>query len=215
VANTSRFSTRAEEILALTCWLNDTREAFNAGVDDLTGWPLRMHRGAGVWRENKGGIWQAWQEINTFAQLEEARKRRTVEPNSFALLENSDLLHLFTDKGKSETEAVELAECCRRIVKEIAPPAEIDQQTQMNRSDLDLLTLPNSEARNVRPKSTTKSGSKKRTSGKRPGWLLEKAIVEECEHASSLASLIERLKQREEFESATKDGAKKIDSLLK
>ncbi len=213
IVDSDRFTSRSEEISTVQEWLNDTREAFNAGVDYLTAWVLNMHRGAGVWREKRDGIWREWQEITTLDQLAEARSRHTADPDSCALLENHKLLDAFTSKGKTEVDAVRLAECCRTIVKEIAPPAEADQQTQMNRSDLDLLTLPDSEARNVRPKSKTKSGAKKKASGKRPGWLLEKAIWEECKCASSLKLLIERVGNREEFQSAKKDGAKKIATL--
>jgi len=44
-------------------WLGDTHTAFNAGVDYLATWLLRMHRGAGVWRERLDGIWGTWKNI--------------------------------------------------------------------------------------------------------------------------------------------------------
>jgi hypothetical protein len=211
VVDQARFQGRDQEIAATRKWLDDTREAFNAGVDYLAGWLLKMHRGTGVWREKRDGVWREWNEITSLAELKAARQRYTDAPDSFALLENHELLDVFRNKAKAE--AVELAECCRRIVKEIAPPTEPGQQTQMNRSDVDLLTLEDSEARGVRPKSDTKSGAAKKTSGKRPGWCLEKAISENCERAASLVDLITRLKSCEEFQSAKRDGDKKIATL--
>lgn len=215
IVDANRFNTRADEIRSTHQWLDDTRVAFNTGVDYLTGWLLKMHRGAGVSRAKHDGIWREWREITTTEELQQARQRNRDEPQLFALLENHELLNAFKGKSKSEAEAIELAECCRRIMAEIAPPADEGQQVQMNRSDLDLLTLPASEARGVRPKSAAKDGSKKKTSGKRPGWMLDKAIFEECDRSDSLDVLFTRLRQRQEFQSAMKDGEKKIKALKK
>lgn len=150
LVDTARFKTRAEEIDASQRWLDDTREAFNVGVDYLTLWLLRMHRGAGVCRESNDGIWREWKEITTFQELQEARKRHKATPDSFALLENRDLLQAFKGKGKSEAEAVELAECCRRIANELCPPSEGRDDKQMPRDSLDLLLNPKSRALGVR-----------------------------------------------------------------
>jgi hypothetical protein len=53
----------------------DTHVAFNTGVDYLAAWLLRMHRGAGVWRERKDGIWGAWSSIATHEDLRGAREK--------------------------------------------------------------------------------------------------------------------------------------------
>lgn len=150
VVDCARFNARVDEIEQVSRWLNDTREAFNTGVDYLTGWLLRMHRGAGVWREKRDGIWREWQEITTLNALDEARSRHKNDPGSFALLENRELLGSFRDKGKSESDAVELAECCRRIAKELCPPSEDSSGAQMPRDSLDLLINPDSDARGLR-----------------------------------------------------------------
>src|SRR5690606_33045431 len=140
IVDSERFQSRAEEIASTRKWLDDTREAFNAGVDYLTGWLLRMHPGAGVWREKRDGIWREWQEITTLDALNDARSRRNADPANFALIENRELLDTFRSIGKSEAEAVELAECCRCIAKELCPPNEDSSSAQMPRGDLDLLT---------------------------------------------------------------------------
>lgn len=150
IVDGERFQTRDREVQTVQQWLDDTREAFNAGVDYLTWWLLRMHRGAGVWREKRDGIWREWQEITTLNQLEEARSRHKTDPDSFALLENRELLDAFTSNGKTEAETVELAECCRRIAKELCPPSEDSSGAQMPRDSLDLLLNPHSDARGVR-----------------------------------------------------------------
>jgi len=141
---------RIKETNQVQHWLNETREAFNSGVDYLTGWLLRMHRGAGVCREKRGGIWREWREITKLEELEQARQRRQDEPDSFALLENRELLDAFKSSGKTEAEAIELAERCRSISNELCPPGEDSSGAQMPRDSLDLLLNPNSDARGVR-----------------------------------------------------------------
>lgn len=163
-----RFDERTKERESIQRWLDDTREAFNTGVDYLTGWLLRMHRGAGVCRERRDGLWREWQEITTLDALNEARSRHETDAGSFALLENRELLDAFRDKGKSEAEAVELAECCRRIAKELCPPSEDSSGAQMPRDDLDLLTLETSTAKGVRDRGVDKTGKPKQKSGRRP-----------------------------------------------
>jgi len=208
-----RFKLRAHEIASTQKWLNETREAFNAGGDYLTGWLLRMHRGAGVWREKRDGIWREWQEITTPKELEEARGRKQKDPDSITPLENRELLEVFAGNGKAEAEAIELAECCRRIAKELCPPSEDSSGAQMPRDDLDLLTSSTSTAKGLRARGPSRSGAAKKISGKRPGWALQKAIGEEAVSAGSLDALITALKKREEFLSAKKDGEKKIAAL--
>ena len=194
-------------------WLWDTHLAFNEGVDNLTAWLLRMHRGAGVCRERSEGIWGEWQTISTHNELEDARTRTRDDPTRFALIENVDLLKLFTDRGKSESEAVELAECCRRIAEEICPASEDGGNSQMPRDDLDLLTLVGSEAKGIRDRGKKKDGKEKKASGKRPGWLLDKAVFETCLTAGSLDELLAVVQGREEFLSAKKDGEKRVKAL--
>lgn len=213
IVGPDRFTTRADEITSTQKWLDETREAFNAGVDYLTGWLLKMHRGAGVCREKRDGIWREWQEITTLDKLNDARARHKADAGSFALLENRELLDAFKSKGKLEAEAIELAECCRRIAKELCPPAEDSSGAQMPRDDLDLLTSDTSTAKGLRPRGASQSGAAKQVSGKRPGWVLQKAISEEAESAGSLDALITALEKREEFQSAKKDGQKKIAAL--
>ncbi|MCI0743102.1 MAG: type V CRISPR-associated protein Cas12b, partial [Gemmataceae bacterium] len=213
VVDRDRFTERTQEVATTQRLLDDTREAFNQGVDYLCGWLLKMHRGAGVWREKKDGIWRDWREISTFEQLHKARSAYRANPTTFALLENGELLEGFKDKGKSEAEAVELAECCRRIAKDLCPPSEDASNVQMPRSDFDLLTNCNSIAKGLRSAGDSKSGTARKVSGKRPGWLLEKAICEEAQKCSSVKALVEALEHREEFISAKQDGQKKINSL--
>lgn len=149
LVDSERFTSRADETRSVQQWLDETREAFNTGVDYLTAWLLRMHRGAGLYRE-RDGIWPKWQEISTRDKLIEARARHKADPDSFALLENRALFDAFKSKGRSETEAVELAECCRRIAKELCPPSEDNLGAQMPRDSLDLLLNPRSDARGLR-----------------------------------------------------------------
>lgn len=136
-------------------WLWDTHLAFNEGVDHFTTWLLRMYRGAGVCRECSEGIWGEWQEITTHAALIKARTQAKSDPTKFATIENHELLKVFTDRGKSEPEAVDLAECCRRIAKRLCPPSEERDNRPMPRSSLDKLINPFSEAEGVRPGPTT------------------------------------------------------------
>lgn len=211
VADRDRFDERTKERESVQRWLDDTREAFNTGVDYLTGWLLRMHRGAGVCREKRDGIWREWQEITTLDALNEARSRHKNDSGSFALLENRDLLGAFRDKGKSESEAVELAECCRRIAKELCPPSEDSSGAQMPRDDLDLLTLETSTAKGVRDRGVDKTGKPKQKSGRRPQWMLKKAIAATAPSASSWSDFETRVTATQEFQSAANDGK----SLLK
>lgn len=213
VVDTRKFGTdRAQEVQQVQRWLDDTREAFNAGVDYLTGWLLRMNRGAGVWREKSGNVWGEWQEISNYQELQDARKKHQDSPDTVALLENKALLAVFTNKGMSEAEAVELAECCRRIAQELCPPEE-DSTGQMPRDDLDLLTSATSTAKGIRSAGPTKSGKPRAAGGKRPGWSLGKAVHDEATVATSLDELLKRLEARDEFRSAKRDGQKRIKSL--
>ncbi|QYK48354.1 MAG: type V CRISPR-associated protein Cas12b [Phycisphaeraceae bacterium] len=211
VADCARFCGRADEIGSVGRWLDDTREVFNNGVTYLTGWLLRMHRGAGVCREKRDGIWREWQEITTLDALNEARSRHEKDPGSFALLENRELLDAFRDKGKSEAEAVELAECCRRIAKELCPSSEDSSGAQMPRDDLDLLTLETSTAKGVRDRGVDKTGKPKQKSGRRPRWMLKQAIAATAPSASSWSDFEARVTATTEFQSAANDGK----SLLK
>jgi hypothetical protein len=208
-----RFTSRLEEIRSTRKWLDDTREAFNVGVDYLTRWLLRMHRGPGVFREKKDGIWREWHEISTLEELKQARDRLCLcaESGTFALLENRELLDVFKSKGKSEAEAVELAECCRRIAKELCPPSEDANGTQMPRDDLDLLTLSTSTAKGIRERGLSKSGEVKEKSGRRPQWILKQAISELVGCAPSWESFKEAIGKTPQFVSAESDGKKLIE----
>lgn len=190
-----RFTSRSEEVLRTQQWLNDTLRAFNTGVDYLTGWLLRMHRGAGVWREKRDGIWREWQEITTFKNLDEVRSRHKADPGSSALLENHELLAAFRNKGKSESEAVELAECCRRIAKELCPPSEDSSGAQMPRDELDLLTLDTSTAKGIRERGIAKSGEEKKQSGRKPQWQFKEALSSLSEDAGSLGILKDKCRK--------------------
>ncbi|HTV47689.1 MAG TPA: type V CRISPR-associated protein Cas12b [Phycisphaerae bacterium] len=213
IVDSRRFKSRAEEVQTVQRWLDDTREAFNKGVDYLTGWLLIMHRGAGIFREKKDGIWREWEKITTITKLESARNHYKTDPALCALIENHKLLFVFKDKGKTEADAVKLAECCRRIAEELCPPGEDGAGAQMPRDDFDLLTNSKSTAKNIRSRGTSKTGMAKKVSGKRPGWMLEKALCEEAKKSSSLDALISALAHRDEFRSAKKDGQKKIAAL--
>lgn len=196
-------------------WLWDTHVVFNAGVNYLAMWLLRMHRGAGVWRERTDGIWGEWKSVNTHTVLLNIRAKQQQDSSTYALIENRELLKVFIDRGKAESEAVELAECCRTISAAICPPSEERSEAPMPRDDLDLLTLEKSEAKGIRPKVAAKSGETKKMSGKRPGWFLERAVYEECKSATSLDNLFDRLTQRPEFKSAKRDGETRITILHK
>lgn len=211
VVNRDRFDERTKERESVQRWLDDTREAFNTGVDCLTGWLLRMHRGAGVCREKRDGIWREWQEITTLDALNDARSRHKSDPGSFALLDNRELLDAFMSKNKSESEAVELAECCRRIAKELCPPSEDSSGAQMPRDDLDLLTLEKSTAKGIRDRGVDKTGKPKQKSGRRPRWMLKQAIAATAPSASSWSDFETRVTATQEFQSAANDGK----SLLK
>ncbi len=136
-------------------WLWDTHVVFNAGVDYLAMWLLRMHRGAGVWRERKDGIWGEWKGITTHPELLDVRVKVTADPTTYALVENRELLNAFMGCGKTEADAVELAECCRHIADRLCPPSEERDDRQMPRDSLDLLISPFSEARGLRTGPTT------------------------------------------------------------
>lgn len=194
-ADGDRFADRATEIATVQKWLDDTREAFNTGVDYLTGWLLRMHRGTGVCREKRDGIWREWQKITTLDALNEARSRYKADPGSFALLENRELLEAFRYKVKSETEAVELAECCRRIAKELCPPSEDSSGAQMPRDDLDLLTLDTSTAKGIRERGFAKSGEEKKQSGRKPQWQFKEALSSLSADAGSLGILKDKCRK--------------------
>jgi transposase len=172
-----------------------------------------MRRGPGVWREKKDGIWQEWHLVRDFAALQDARSRKTIAPGDIGLVENTELLARFQTGSRSASDSVELAVSCSTIFAAICPPAEEDEQGQMPRDDLDLLTVAGSEAKGVRARGKTKTGGEKKTSGKRPRWLLDKAIAEECGACATLDELFGRLRQREEFLSAKKDGEKRVNAL--
>lgn len=143
---------RADEVHQ---WLWDTHVVFNTGVDYLATWLLRMHRGAGVWRERKDGIWGEWTPIATHTGLLDVRNKVRADPTANALVENRELIEAFTGCGKTEGAAVELAECCRRIADRLCPPTEERDNRQMPRDSLDLLINPYSEARGLRAGPTT------------------------------------------------------------
>lgn len=206
VVDRRRFQNRANEIAATRRWLDDTREAFNAGVDYLTGWLLRMHRGAGVCREKRDGIWREWQEITTLDALNQARTRQENDRGSFVLLENRELLDAFREKGKSEAEAVELAECCRRIAKELCPPSEESSDAQMPRDDLDLLSLQTSTAKGIRERGMARTGEPRQRSGRRPIWMLKRAIAETAPSASDWDDFETQVTATPVFQSAKRDG---------
>lgn len=192
-----RFTSRLEEIRLTRKWLDDSREAFNAGVDYFSLWLLRMHRGAGVCREKQDGIWREWREISTLEQLTDARKRLCAERESFALLENHELLNMFKIKGKSETEAVELAECCRRVAKELCPPNEGSSGAQMPRDSLDLLLNPFSDARGLRFGST------------RLRWTIVEVAGESKSFDDFKAKLEKFIRERDGYDGATATGLRK------
>lgn len=213
IVDSERFQSRAEEIASTRKWLDDTREAFNAGVDYLTGWLLRMHRGAGVWREKRDGIWREWQEITTLDALNDARSRRNADPANFALIENRELLDTFRSIGKSEAEAVELAECCRCIAKELCPPNEDSSSAQMPRGDLDLLTLTTSTAKGIRDRGLSKAGTPKQKGGRRPRWMLKQAIADTAPSATSWSDFETQVSNTPAFRSASTDGKKLLKEL--
>jgi hypothetical protein len=206
----SRFANGAEEILQ---YLWDTHFAFNAGVNYLAGELLCLRRGAGVWRERQETIWGEWTPIRTLEQLQDIRLRKSRDPSSVSLVENDELLNRFRDRGKSDTEAIALAIACSAIFESICPPAAEGEQTQMPRDDLDLLTNPRSTAKELRPRGQTKSGTEKEKSGRRPVWLLDKVIEEECKAAATFDELISRLQKHDEFTHAKRDGAKRLKVL--
>jgi len=206
LVDSGRFSSRADETRSVQQWLDETREAFNAGVDYLTGWLLRIHRGAGVCREKKDGVWREWSEITTLDELKRARSRYKEDPGSFALLENRDLLDAFMSKGRSEAEAIELAECCRRIAKELCPPGEDGSGAQMPRDDLDLLTLDTSTAKGIRDRGQDKSGNPKQKSGRRPRWKLKEAIAATVSSAHGWNNFETTVAATPQFQSAASDG---------
>ena len=206
--DTSRFKTRREEVEQTRQWLDDTLVAFNKGVDYLSLWLLRMNRGAGVFRKRLDHVWGEWESIKTHAELLSARQSRQSEPADFALIENRDLLTVFTTRGKSEPEAVELAGCCHRIAAAICPPSEERDGTQMPRDDLDLLTLNNSTAKGIRERGLSKSGELKQLSGRKPQWALKEAVCQIAESATSWEVFSEALPATPQFKSAARDGQK-------
>ena len=135
-------------------WLWDTHVAFNTGVDYLAMWLLTMRRGAGVLRERNDGIWGEWSNVTKHQDLIDARAKVRSNPNRYALIENHELLSVFCGAGKMESEAVELAECCRHVAENLCPPSEERDNRQMPRDSLDLLISPFSEARGLRAGTT-------------------------------------------------------------
>lgn len=211
----SRFTSRREEVEEVRKWLDDTRIVFNEGVDYISLWLLKMHRGAGIFRERIEGIWGEWQSITTHEELTAARKNRSVAPEKFALIENQALLKTFMDRDKSESEAVELAERCRRIAVELCPASEGEDRAQMPRDDLDLLTLETSTAKGLRERGLSKSGEPKQRSGRRPRWSLKQALLQFGGSAKSWNELDEILGKTEQFQSAGKDGQSFLKALRK
>ncbi|MBX3497559.1 MAG: type V CRISPR-associated protein Cas12b [Parvibaculum sp.] len=204
VADRDRFDERTKERESVQRWLDDTREAFNTGVDYLTGWLLRMHRGAGVCREKRDGIWREWQEITALDALNEARSRHKNDPGSFALLENRELLDAFRGKGKSESESVELAEYCRRLILHKTLLGAKRENAPMSRGALDDLTPSRSSKRGKRPEGKR---------GRWARWQLDKAILEEAAHSHSTADLLKRLGERMEFADGKRDAAKRLQEI--
>jgi hypothetical protein len=207
-----RFGNRAEEVLQ---YLWDTHVAFNKGVAYLASELLRMRRGAGVWRESADSRWENWRPVRSFDELQQIRARKNAEPKHVGLVENTQLLSRFIDAGRTEAEAVTLALCCADIFKTSCPPSEEDEQIQMPRSVLNLLTKEDSDAKGVRPARPTRSGKEKKRTGRCPRWLLDKATAEVAADSFSLDELIGRLKSRDEFRSAMKDGAAPLDKLAR
>lgn len=205
VVDRQRFeSDRTKETSQVQQWLDDTREAFNTGVDYLTGWLLRMHRGAGVCRKKRDGIWREWQEITTLDSLSEARSRHKNDPGSFALLENRELLDAFKSKGKSEAEAVELADCCRRMVLHKTLLGTEHDGAPMSRGALDELTPSRSSKRGKRPEGKR---------GRWARWQFDRAILDVAAHSQTAADLLARLNERNEFAAGKKDAAKRLQEI--
>lgn len=210
--DSAQFSSRREEVEQVRQWLDDTRVAFNKAVDYVSLWLLRMNRGAGVFRERKNDIWGEWRPIGTQAELLSAQQERSARPADFALIENDELLKVFTDRGKSQSEAVELAERCRLIAREqLCPPSDDRDGAQMPRDDLDLLTLSDSTAKGLRERGLSKSGEAKQSSGRRPQWALKQAVFQAAESAASWKTFTEILAETPQFKSAAKDGQKLLN----
>ena len=153
-----RYANRAEEVRQ---WLWDTHLAFNDGVcylaRELLADAARRRRLA----REKDGVWHEWQLVCDIKELQHVRNLKAAAPEDISLAENKELLARFQQRGRTEGEAVELSLYCSMIFAAICPPAENDEQGQMPRDDLDLLTAADS-----RPRAFA-HGERRRLEGKR------------------------------------------------